>query len=51
MKSRDILEEWLLSHEEDIALEINDFGELLAVFEELIGRKPKERVFHDAMQG
>lgn len=29
---------FMLSHEEDIAGEVNDFGELKQAFEELIGR-------------
>ena len=33
--------EFLENHEGDIALGINDFGDLAGVFEEYIGRRPK----------
>jgi len=34
-----LLEEYLLNHEEDIAIGINDFADLRAVFICLLGRK------------
>ena len=34
---------WLMSHEEDIADGVNDFGELKLVFIELTGQKAKSR--------
>ncbi len=34
----DALKAFLLSHEDDIAYEINDFGRLAKVFEHLFGR-------------
>ena len=33
---------YLLSHEEDIALSINDFGDLKETFELVFDRKPKD---------
>ena len=36
------LSPYLLVHEEDIFLDINDFGDLAEVFELVIGRKPGE---------
>jgi len=38
-KSSDSLVEYLLSHEDDIALSINDFGELKDLFIELFNRE------------
>lgn len=36
------LSPYLLAHEDDIFLDINDFGDLTEVFELVIGRKPGE---------
>jgi len=38
-KSSDSLVKYLLSHEDDIALSINDFGELKDLFIELFNRE------------
>lgn len=37
----EILIPWLKSHEDDIAHDINDFGELAPVFESVFMKKPK----------
>ena len=37
----DRLQAFLLSHEADIALSINDFGELLPLFQEIFARDPQ----------
>ncbi len=36
------LSPYLRDHEDDIYLDINDFGDLAGVFEMIIGRKPGE---------
>ena len=36
------LREHLLRHENDIAADINDFGDMAVVFRVVIGRSPKE---------
>ena len=38
----DQLKEYLLDHEDDIRLSIDDFGDLLPIFLAVIGRKPKK---------
>lgn len=38
----DILNHYLLRHEDDIANSINDFGDLRVVFEGCIGREPNK---------
>lgn len=35
--------DWLVRHEEDIALGINDYGDLTETFCRLLGRPPKEK--------
>ena len=41
-EATDDLMHYLISHESDIALDINDFGELRAIFTELLDHEPKE---------
>lgn len=40
----DTLSLYLASHEDDIAWEINDFGELKGLFIEMFNRSPKHQV-------
>jgi hypothetical protein len=40
--SRRTLKEFLLSREDDIALEMEDFGNLKSVFQDVIGREPEK---------
>jgi len=42
MQWRNELAQYLLDHEEDIAIGINDFDELRSTFKAIIGREPKE---------
>ena len=43
------LKAYLLSHESDIACEVNDFGDLVNVFIEVLGRKPN--LINDPLKG
>ena len=39
-ESTRMLMTWLLNHEDDIANDINDFGDLYLIFKEMIGHHP-----------
>ena len=41
-KNEDSLKSWLLSREDDIALEEENFGLLKDIFKEIFGREPEE---------
>ena len=38
---------WLASHEEDIASDVNDFGDLKDIFRQLMGRNAGEPIKDD----
>ena len=40
----EVLISWLKSHEDDIAMEINDFGELKPIFKALFMEDAQERI-------
>ena len=42
--AKEALIEWLESHEEDIAHQIDDFGDLHGVYLYYIGQEPSERI-------
>ena len=41
--TRDLIIDYLLSHESDIHYCVNDFGSLIDVFVDLIGRQPERK--------
>ena len=40
------LKQFLADHEEDIAMDINDFGDLENIFVDIFGREPEDRDGH-----
>jgi hypothetical protein len=43
-KSMTTLTNWLWRREDDIAIGVEDLGELKLIFQELFGREPQERI-------